>query len=118
MEWKELEKMTVTRLREEALKHPDQIKGVHGKSKAQLMDELSRIMGIEKPHVSFTEQVSHTKESLKNQIRQLKVQRDQLIKAHESPELHGVRRQIHKLKRQIRKIELQAGARSKAKTKP
>ena len=117
MEWKDLERMTVSKLREEALKHPDQIKGVHGKNKAQLMNEVARIMGIEQPHVSLTQRVVHTRESLKTQIRELKVQRDNLIEAHKSRELHGVRRQIHKLKRQIRRIELQNGARSKAKTK-
>src|SRR5437016_14037485 len=36
MDWKELEKMTIVKIREEALKH--EIKSVHGKSKAQLMD--------------------------------------------------------------------------------
>ncbi len=51
MDWKELEKMTIVKLREEALKHPDQIKGVRGKSKPQLMDELATVPGIEKPHV-------------------------------------------------------------------
>ena len=40
MDWKEMDKLTVVKLREEALKHPE-IKGVHGKSKAQLMDELA-----------------------------------------------------------------------------
>lgn len=117
MEWKDLEKLTVTKLREEALKHPDHIKGVHGKNKAQLMDELARVLGIEKPHISFTEKVTHTKESLKKQIRDLKVRRESLIEAHNSRELHAVRRQIHKLKHQIRRIELQDAARLKAKAK-
>ena len=34
MDWKDLEKMTVLKLREEALKYP-QIEGVHGKNKEQ-----------------------------------------------------------------------------------
>ena len=33
MDWRDLEKMTVLKLREEALKYP-QIEGVHGKSRA------------------------------------------------------------------------------------
>ncbi len=48
MEWKDLEKMTVLKLREEALKFP-QIEGVHGKNKEQLMDEIAKALGIEKP---------------------------------------------------------------------
>ena len=49
MDWKDLEKMTVLKLREEALKYP-QIEGVHGKNKEQLMHEIAKALGIEKPH--------------------------------------------------------------------
>ncbi len=105
MDWKDLEKMTIVKLREEALKHPDEIKGVHGKSKPQLMDELAALLGIEKPHVHFTETVVHSKEDLKHRIHALKAQREKLISAKDHKALHGVRREIHKLKRQIRKIE-------------
>ena len=47
MEWRDLEKMTVLKLREEALKFP-QIKGVHGKHKEDLMEEIAQALGIEK----------------------------------------------------------------------
>ena len=47
MEWRDLERMTVLELREEALKFP-QIKGVHGKNKEQLMDEIADALGIQK----------------------------------------------------------------------
>src|SRR5438094_7693902 len=60
MEWKDLDKMTVLKLREEALKFPE-IEGVHEKNKEQLMDELAKSLGIEKPHVHFAEKVVHTK---------------------------------------------------------
>jgi hypothetical protein len=108
MDWKDLDKMTIVKLREEALKHPDVIKGVHGKSKAQLMDELSGVLGIEKPHVQFVEEVVHTKGDLKHKIRDLKAGREKLIAAHDRKSLREMRRQVHKLKRQIRKIERQA----------
>ena len=110
MEWKELEKMTIVKLREEALKH--EIKGVLGKSKAQLMDELAPVLGIEKPHVHFAEKVVHTKGDLKRKIRELKGERDKAIAAHDHKALHDIRRQIHKLKRQIKKIETQAVAKA------
>ncbi len=109
MEWKDLEKMTVVKLREEALKHPE-IKGVHGKNKAQLMDELAATLGIEKPHIHFAEKIVHTKSELKQKIRELKAQRSKLIVAHAQKALHDVRRQIHKFKRQIRQIESQAAS--------
>ena len=50
MEWKDLEKMTVLKLREEALKFP-QIKAVHGKHKEQLIDEIAAQLGIKKPQL-------------------------------------------------------------------
>lgn len=109
MDWKELEKLTVVKLREEAMKH-SQITGVHGKNKAQLMDELAGVLGIEKPHAHFTEEVVHTKGELKHQIRDLKVERDKLIAKHDHKALHDVRRKIHRLKHRIRKIERQDAA--------
>jgi hypothetical protein len=48
MKWKDLENMTVLKLREEALKYP-QIKGVHGKHKEELMEEIADALQIEKP---------------------------------------------------------------------
>ena len=109
MDWKEMDKMTVVKLREEALKHPD-IKGVHGKSKAQLMDELATILKIEKPHLHLEEEVVHTKGDLKKKIHELQGKRDVLIQAKDHAGLHGLRREVHKLKRQIRKIEHEKGA--------
>ena len=56
MVWNDLEKMTVIKLREEALRFP-QIESVHGKNKGQLMEELANALGIEKPHVHFSEKI-------------------------------------------------------------
>ena len=107
MEWKDLEKMTVLKLREEALKFPE-IEGVHGKNKEQLMDELAKSLGIEKPHVHFAEKIVHTKSDLKHKIKELKTERDKVLHAHDPEKLHDVRRQVHKLKHEIRKIEAKA----------
>ena len=107
MEWKDLEKMTVLKLREEALKFPE-IEGVHGKNKEQLMDELAKALGIEKPHVHFTEKIVHTKSDLKHQIQELKSERDKLLHGQDHKKLHDVRREMHKLKHEIRKIEAKA----------
>ena len=46
MDWRDLEKMTVLKLREEALKYP-QIQGVHGKQKEQLLEEIAKALGRE-----------------------------------------------------------------------
>ena len=110
MDWKDMEKMTIVKLREEAMKYPEQIKGVHGKPKAQLMDELAKLLGIDKPHHHFADDVVHTKGDLKKKIHTLKEQREKLIAAKDHRKLHEVRREIHQLKRKIRKIEHDAEA--------
>src|ERR1041385_4521444 len=107
MDWKDLEKMTVLKLREEALKYP-QIEGVHGKSKEQLMDEIATALGIEKPHVRFTETIVHTKSDLKTRIYLLKAERDKLLHGHDHKKLHEVRREMRELKHEIQKLEAKA----------
>jgi hypothetical protein len=107
MEWKDLEKMTVPKLREEALKYPH-IESVHGKNKMQLMDELASVLGIEKPHAQFSERIVHTKSDLKHRIQELKTERDKFVAAHDHGALHAVRRELHSLKHAIRKIEAKA----------
>ena len=102
MEWHDLEKMTVVKLREDA--HEKGIEGVHGKDKSQLMEELAVLLGIEKPHEGMADEAVHTKGDLKLKIRELKIERDKLIETHDHKGLQQVRRQIHGLKRQIRKI--------------
>ena len=107
MDWKDLEKLTVLKLREEALKYP-QIEGVHGKNKEQLLDEIAKILGIERPHGHFTETIVHTKSDLKHRIRELKSEREKLVQAHDQKKLHEVRRELHELKHTMRKIEAAA----------
>ena len=107
MEWKDLEKMTVVKLREEALKFPH-IEAVHGKNKGQLMDELANALGIEKPHIHFSEKIVHTKSDMKHRIHELKADRDKFLAAHDHNGLHEVRREMHSLKHAIRKIEAKA----------
>ena len=107
MDWKDLEKLTVLKLREEALKYP-QIEAVHGKNKEQLMDEIAKVLGIEKPHTHFTETIVHTKADLKQRIHELKLQRDKLLAMHDHQKLHDVRREMHELKHTIRRLEAKA----------
>ena len=107
MEWKDLEKMTIVKLREEALKFP-QIESVHGKSKEQLMEELARLLGIRKPHTNLTETFVHTKSDLKHRLHELKAERDKVLAVHDHVRLHEIRREMHVLKHRIRKTEARA----------
>jgi hypothetical protein len=109
MVWNDLEKMTVIKLREEALRFP-QIESVHGKNKGQLMEELANALGIEKPHVHFSEKIIHTKSDLKHRIHELKTERNKMLETHDHKRLHELRREMHALKHAIRKIETKEAA--------
>src|SRR5207253_8753817 len=104
MEWKDLERMTVVKLREESLKYP-QIEGVHGKHKEQLMDDIAKALRIEKPHAHLAENVFHTKSDLKQKIVELKLERETLLQAHDNKKLHELSRDLHELKHTIPKIQ-------------
>ena len=106
MEWHDLEKMTVVKLREEATEKG--IEGVHGKNKAELVEALAASLGIEKPHEELADKAVDTKGELKRQIRELKARRAGFIAAHDHKGLKQVRRKVHGLKRQIRKIHAAA----------
>lgn len=106
MEWHDLGKMTVVKLREEA--HEKGIEGVHGKSKAELVEALAGALGIEKPHEELAVKQVGTKVELKQQIRELKAKRGSLIEAGDHKGLKDVRRKVHALKRGIRKIHAAA----------
>lgn len=106
MEWHDLEKMTVVQLREDA--HEKGIEGVHGKNKAELVEALAALLGIEKPHEALSDDVVHSKTDLKQELRRLKAERDKLLEAHDHPGLKKVRREIRRLKRKVKKIHAAA----------
>ena len=102
MEWDDMEKLTVVKLREEALKHKE-LKDVQGMTKAKLLDALTGVLGIEKPYVQAIDKGMQTKAKIKHHIKELKVKRNKLVEAHDHKGLKAVRREIHHLKRKIRK---------------
>ena len=106
MEWRDLEKTTVVKLREAA--HEKGIQGVHGKNKAQLVEELASVLGIERPHEELGKDTAQTKSDLKHEIRQLKAKRADLIAAADHKGLKETRRKVHALKRRIRRMHLAA----------
>jgi Rho termination factor, N-terminal domain len=106
MEWHDLEKMTVVKLREEA--HEKGIESVHGKNKAELVEALAGVLGIEKPHEELATKQVGTKGELKQQIRELKAKRSSLVEAGDHKGLKDVRRKVHGLKRKIRRIHAAA----------
>ena len=108
MEWHDLEQMTIVKLRE--VGQDKGITSLSGKNKAEQIEELAGVLGIEKPHEELTDTTVQSKSDLKRQLRELKSQRNQLIEAHDHKGLKAVRRKAHGLKREIKKIHLAAQA--------
>ncbi len=99
MELKELEKMTVPNLREEAAKFED-IKGVSGMKKAQLIEALCDKLDIHRPD---TEVVGVDKSVLKARIRKLQAKRVEALAEHDHQALADIRMRIKVYKRSIRR---------------
>ena len=101
--WEELHKMPVKRLREiaEELGDHEELHGYLTMHKDSLVPALCHVLGIE-DHAHH-EVVGIDKATVKAQIRELKVQRDEALAAKDSVELKRIRRRIHRLKRKLHK---------------
>lgn len=110
MELRDLQKMTVVKLREEALKY-SHIAGVYAMDKGELLEALAAVYGIDIEAASRAtrEQFAADKSTLKREIRVFKGQRDEALVAHNAAQVKQVRLAIKKRKRQLRRL---AGARA------
>ncbi len=98
-EEKPLEKMTAKELRELAIKIPE-ITGVHGMNKAELIGAIKRERGIED---ELGKQTDSSVRETKKKIRELKVKREAVLKAHDAKMATIYRRRISRLKKKTRK---------------
>jgi hypothetical protein len=99
--YKQLSKMTAAQLRDIATgTGHDELKGVSTMHKDKLLPLMCRVMKIEVPHHHV---VGIDKTSIKQQIRQLKAQRDEALRKKDKVKLGETREQIHRLKRELRK---------------
>ena len=98
MEKAELLKLTVPKLREEALKIG--ATGVHGLKKAELTAVLAEHYGIELEEKHEKEKPSGT---FKQQIKKLREEKVAALKAKDANQARILRRKIHRLKRLTRK---------------
>jgi hypothetical protein len=99
MELKDLEKMTVTKLREEAAKFED-VKGTSGMKKDQLIDILCQKLDIHRPTKKV---VGIDKAGLKARMRALKAKREQAAAEHDHEALKDIRARIKVYRRSIRR---------------
>lgn len=105
MTLQELQKMTVVKLRQEAMQHGG-ISGVSGMSKAQLVEALAELMGIDTktPARAATAKISGDKAVLRREIRSLKATRDEALSAGDATSLNRARLDIKRRKRALRRL--------------
>ncbi|UCG52723.1 MAG: transcription termination factor Rho [Candidatus Latescibacterota bacterium] len=106
MDYHELEKMTVIKLREETKKFPD-VKGVSGMKKEELIALLVEKLDIKVPEKKKKKapSVPKNKMTLKKKIMELRGQKEAARAEKDSrKKVTVLRKRIHSLKRQLRKI--------------
>lgn len=101
----ELQKLTVVKLREEALKH-DGVTGVNGMNKDQLIEALAPVFGIdlEAETRAIREKLADSKGVLKKEILTLKKQRDDALAGLDKEAFNQARQDIKKRKRSLRRM--------------
>ncbi len=98
----ELKHSTLAQLKEIAKETDHEaVEGFTQMNKDHLLQALCNALGIEM-HVHH-EVVGIDKASIKKQIKELKVERNKALEAHDHKQLKDVRRQIKKLKNKIRR---------------
>ncbi|MBM3317798.1 MAG: Rho termination factor N-terminal domain-containing protein [Candidatus Eisenbacteria bacterium] len=99
MDFHELSKQTVVKLREMAQQYEDVV-GASGMRKEELIDLLCQRMGIEKPK---TVVVGIPKGEIKAQIRKLRKARDEALAGKDLVQVRAARHKIHLLRRKLRR---------------
>lgn len=103
MDYHELEKMTVIRLREEAKKFADS-KGVAGMKKEELIHVLVERLGIVVPEKKTkAARAPVNKKTLKKKIVELRDAKETARSEHSRKRVDVLRRRIHSVKRRLRK---------------
>ncbi len=110
MNLEDLQRLTVVKLREEALKH-DQIIGVNGMNKEQLIASLAPIFNIdlEAETRAIRERLAASKGGLKKEIAKFKGERNHALEDRDADSVAQARKEIKKRKRRLRKM-LKTGA--------
>jgi hypothetical protein len=82
--------------------HLPEVTGVTAMKKEQIVELLADKLEIERPHKTVAKGLG--KGAMKEQIKELKVLRQQALDAKDHAELKKQRRAIHRLKRKIRRM--------------
>lgn len=105
MELRDLQKMTVVKLREEALSMGG-LTGVHAMKKQELIEALAPKFGIdlEAAIKASRAKFAGDKSAMKREIRNLKTQRDAALEDHDLAAVAVARQGIKKYKRALRRM--------------
>jgi Rho termination factor, N-terminal domain len=98
MEYHDLQKTTVVKLREMA--HEFGVTDASGRTKEDLVDLIAEKKGIEKPHKVVA---GIDKSVIKKEIRALKKVRLEAIANKDRDALHDTQHKLHKLRHKLRK---------------
>lgn len=111
MELRDLRRLTVVKLREEAFKHPS-IAGVNGMAKNELIEALAPIFGIDlaAEERAARERFAGDKTTLKQAIRGLKAERHATLSEGDAARRKQVRLGIKQRKRALRRMTRMARA--------
>lgn len=101
MTLEELKKMTVVKLREEAMKYPD-VKGASGMKKDELISLLCEKLGIESEEKKTV--APATKLSIKQHLKELKSRKQEAITKKDKAAVALARNKIRTQKRHLRRI--------------
>lgn len=102
MELQALQKMTVKKLREVALKYPD-ISGVHGMKKEELIEVLKVVFGIVESADEAKARIAAEKSKIKADMKKFKDERDSALASKDNAKLKKARFHIKRLKRELRR---------------
>ncbi len=100
MNYQELAKNTVSKLREMVKEQLPDVKGVAGLRKEELVNLLAEKWGIASPR-KVAEGADKT--VLKAEIRKLKTTRKAAVEARDKGKMKETREKLHRLRRQLRK---------------
>ena len=100
MDYQELAKNTVSKLREMVKEQLPDVKGVAGLRKEELVNLLAEKWGIAGPRKVA---VGAGKAELKAEIRKLKVSRKAAVDARDKEKMKATREELHRLRRQLRR---------------
>jgi cell division protein FtsX len=105
MDYRELENMTVIRLREEAKKFPD-LKGITGMKKEELIQALVEHLGITVPEKKERKgaRTPASKPSLKKKIAELRTAENAARAEKDRKKVDLLRRRIHSIKHRLRRL--------------